>query len=516
MAREVSALMGERAPPISMIHSQPKYKQRPRRSHRPTPWRFESFTNPARNDGLVLHHWARKQPSDSRPADSNSADHVSNSDPDPSNSSAPPYYQFAKYDVHVQVPSYSDHLYDTSLQDPDWSKEETDYLVQLVADYAQKWPVVVDRYDFHNDNNDNDDNDNDKNSINNDSDNTAPKPRSMEQLKHRYYTVSAKVLAHETPISSMNTAQYNLYSTLHSFNPVQETARKKLAEGHLYRSQVEVDEETVLLAELQRIMINQQQLDNERKEIRERLEFPISTSSTSGVQYSTSQALGSLFQQLVQADRVKKDRKFKNLPDYPNATPSSAQASTTASQSANRDSSAITQPARKPTGAGRDSTTSTSDPSRHLSPHSEQRYFVTHHDRLSSGVSFASDKLHKPRTAKSTVQTERIAAALAHLKIPEVIPLPTQKVIEEFDKLMQKVNALLDLRKVAEKEQYEINVKSAEKTIKAEKESAVHVKEERRASTAQSQEGAPQVAGQKRSASVMSETGNQSTKRPRM
>lgn len=38
MAREVSALMGERAPPISMIPVQPKYKQRPRRSHKATPW----------------------------------------------------------------------------------------------------------------------------------------------------------------------------------------------------------------------------------------------------------------------------------------------------------------------------------------------------------------------------------------------------------------------------------------------------------------------------------------------
>jgi len=38
MAREVSALMGERAPPVSMIQVQPKYKQRPRRTQKVAPW----------------------------------------------------------------------------------------------------------------------------------------------------------------------------------------------------------------------------------------------------------------------------------------------------------------------------------------------------------------------------------------------------------------------------------------------------------------------------------------------
>jgi len=38
MAREVSALMGERAPPMSMIPVQPRYKQRPKRAHKAAPW----------------------------------------------------------------------------------------------------------------------------------------------------------------------------------------------------------------------------------------------------------------------------------------------------------------------------------------------------------------------------------------------------------------------------------------------------------------------------------------------
>lgn len=424
-------------------------------------------------------------------------------------------YQYAKYNVQVEVPTYDDDLYRSQLQDTDWTKEETDYLVNTIKDFGQKWPVVVDRYDFHPTKSEN-------------GSSMQPKERSMEDLKHRYYNISAKILAHSTPISSMNAQQYTLYSNLQAFNPAHEKQRKSLVNGHITRQQDEVNEETVLLAELQRIMINQQQLENERRDIRERLEFPISTSNASNAQYSSSAALGTLFQQLLQADRMKKDRKFKNVPDMPNnPTPSSAQggpSSAVTASGAHRDSiTSTTQPARK---GGRDSLAGpNSDGTRPLNAQSEQRYFITHHDRLSSGVSFASDKLHKPRNAKSAIQSERIAAVLAHLQIPEIIPVPTQKVVEDFERLMQKVTALLDMRKVAEKEEHEIRVRNAEKGIKGEKDAGagVSVKEERRMSAVAAQEhgaaGTGQTAGQKRSASVMSESvGNeqQSSKRPKM
>ena len=63
----------------------------------------------------------------------------------------------------------------------------------------------------------------------------------------------------------MTASDFTLYETLTKFNPTQEISRKKLAEGHLFRRANEVDEETVLLGELQRIMLNQAQLDNERE-----------------------------------------------------------------------------------------------------------------------------------------------------------------------------------------------------------------------------------------------------------
>ncbi len=83
-------------------------------------------------------------------------------------------------------------------------------------------------------------------------------------------------------------------------------------------------------------------------------------------------------------------------------------------------------------------------------------------DKLPSGVTFASDRLSKPRVAKSTIQTEKIATILSHAGVPDLIPLPTPAVIEAFDAIMAKVHTLLDMRKLAEKEEQELRVRGAE------------------------------------------------------
>lgn len=83
-------------------------------------------------------------------------------------------------------------------------------------------------------------------------------------------------------------------------------------------------------------------------------------------------------------------------------------------------------------------------------------------DKLPTGISFASDRLSKPRVAKSQAQTEKIGTILQHIGVPELIPLPTTPVIEQFDGIMSKVHALLDMRKLAEKEEQELRVRQAE------------------------------------------------------
>ena len=148
--------------------------------------------------------------------------------------------KFNQFNVQPDAPTYDDELYEKHLTNADWSKDETDYLIELYRECNGKWPVIVDHYSFGNE-------------------------RSMEDLKSRLYTISATLLRLTTPITSMTASEYGLFETLSNFNPGQEASRKKLAEGHLYRRANEVDEETVLLGELQRIMLNQATLDSERE-----------------------------------------------------------------------------------------------------------------------------------------------------------------------------------------------------------------------------------------------------------
>ncbi|KAK3112676.1 swr complex subunit [Teratosphaeriaceae sp. CCFEE 6253] len=348
-----------------------------------------------------------------------------------------PSAKFAKYSVNVDVPVYNPATYEQHLTHADWTQAETDRLFATYQDCSGKWPVIADRYE-------------------------GDRERSMEELKSRFYGASATLLSLNTPISSMTQPEYSLYDTLRTFDPTKEAARKRLAEGHLQRRQDEVDEETVLLSELQRIMLHQATLDGEREDLRRRLDHPVA--NTNGYPYSTSQSLTQLWQQLLTADRLKKNQRLRptgnaSFDGFPGTTPISARP---------RESNAGLPDAsgRRPT---RDSLASVTTPQStlpvDLSKGDLSRFgVIVGQDKLPSGVTFASDRLSKPRVAKSTVQTEKISAILQHAGVPELIPLPTPAVIESFDAIMAKVHALLDLRKLAEKEEQELRVRMAEAT----------------------------------------------------
>jgi DNA methyltransferase 1-associated protein 1 len=335
---------------------------------------------------------------------------------------------FTKYNVEPEVPSFTGPQYEEHLKHKDWTYEETNYLIDTYKECNGKWAVIIDRYD-------------------------RPE-RSMEDLKARFYYVSAQMLQLETPIQSMTAPQYKMYETLKNFNPTHETSRKRLAEGHLQRKKDEVDEEAVLLAELQRIMANQESLDNLREDLRRRLDYP--KANTNSYQYSTSQALHTLWQQLVNADRQRKTQRLRvGTAQSATSIETPSGAGQTSAPGRLRESNASTA-AHEP----EPSTSSTK-----LSAKDKLRFGVTEvgpGEKLPSGVSFASDKLSKPRIAKSSVQSEKIAAILAHVQVPELIALPTAPVIEAFESLMGKLHVLLDMRKVAEKEEQELKVREAE------------------------------------------------------
>ncbi len=263
------------APPRPALQTQPssdatiqapqpkRFKKSQIRSRgKPTHWSNDSSPVVSRKDHLQFRRWQRAN----------------------NNDQPPPYTRFGKYHVQVKVPVYNDEVYSSHLTNEDWTKDETDHLIEVYRDANGKWPVIADRYD-------------------------GGRERTMEELKARFYSVSAIMLSLTTPIHSMTGPQYALYDTLQKFDPSKEASRKKLAEGHLQRKQQEVDEETVLLGELQRIMLHLAQLDSEREDLRRRLDHPVA--NTSGYQYNTSQSLTQLWQQLLAADRLKKNQRLR-------------------------------------------------------------------------------------------------------------------------------------------------------------------------------------------------------------
>ena len=476
MARELYALLGERAPPVSMIQEQKQYKQRPKRPYRAAKWERTPFTNEARTDQLVLRHWRRQQ--EAKPVGEAEGAEAQNSEIQPET-----HYKFAKYNTQVTAPEYDQAQYDANLTNPNWTKEETDYLVEIYKEYAGRWAIITDRYEYA-----------PPTSIpssSSESDAIPPPPveRSMEDLKARFYDISAKLMAMQTPLEKMTASEYATYETLIKFSPERETTRKSIANALLNRNPEEVKEEEWLLQELQRITASQARFDAERREIRDRLEYPQNArdrsaaaatgnpaASASSDFYRSSQALQQLLQTLAHADRSKKRRNLLGA-DGILASPAAAgpggsspatatgAGSMSAMGTGGRDSfgGAAQKKGSMAAGSGGGgadaaAAAAAAAAARAFSPRSAAKYAVTTHDRVGSGVTFRTDRILKLRQAKSGAQTQRIGEALAALGVPEVIVLPTQEVCGEFERLVSAIGGLVDLRKVAEKEVGEIKV----------------------------------------------------------
>lgn len=411
-----------------------------------------------RSDDLQLKHWRKSQPAKPQVANGETnGENVENHEPQVT--TAPREYNFAKYNTAITVPTYTEEQYDEYLRSDSWSKEETDYLVGLVKEYYYKWPIIMDRYDYKS-------KDEPVPTIEEDSSMAVArasdhKGRTLEQLKARFYEVWAKCIeisaGGEKNMSESEFAQHEL---LTKYDPNKEKTRKDLVWQLASRSLEEVREEEFLLSELQRIMISAQKFEAERAEVRANLEIVKPNSGAqSTYQYNSLNTLNQLYAQLMAQDRNRKARHRLSLntadmiqsPATMNGIPGSAFGL--------RDSM---------TGSGQKrGSLAVQTPIRQLSPRRELRFGITTHDRLTSGVSFRSDKLLKLRQAKSQIQTQKIAAALIELEIPEIIVLPTDKIMTAFEALIQKVTKLVEARKVLEKEEGELRIAvniTAEKT----------------------------------------------------
>ena len=455
-----------------------------------------SFTNPARTDGLLLKHWRKKGAPKAAGTTGAGASRGEEEHESLNPDDAPDHtYHYAKFNLEITSPEYTAYEYQTHLQSDGWTKEETDYLVDLCASFDLRWPVISDRYQYPPY----------PASSSGACTNTIPADppfRSLEDLKARYYVVASRMMAVHHPLSSMSATEFDLHEKMSKFDAAQETRRKHMAEALLSRTPEEVAEENLLIAELKRITDAQDKLVEDRRELYARLESPspITLANTAALNpaaalainhpqtYQTSQGLTQLMQNLMNVDKNKKRRSLMGgggngpitsisttdvtsspVSNTPNPTPTTATMKDSLTSS-HRDSITSTTPLGTTTSSTTINNKKTTAAQalappqrRKLTPHELSLYGVSHHDRLTSGVTFRHDKVARMLAAKSNIQAQRVARALTELEIPPRLVMPTVKVCSEYERLINNIHVLVDVRKVAEKVEGEWKVLLASK-----------------------------------------------------
>lgn len=376
---------------------------------------------------------------------------------DTSTSAAPPTkeYQFAKYDVSIKVPTFTDEQYATHLQSTKWTREETDYMLGLVKEYSQKWPIIYDRYEWTAPQVDSSQKFANQQEYLKAVMKSKPHGRQLEQIKARYYEIWAKTLALKAGgMANMNEAEFQLHEALTKYNPETEVQRKELAWALHKRTVEEIREEEYLLSELQRIAISAHKFETERAEVRARLESAPTMGNTLGMPNSFA-AYNQLYSQLMAQDRNRKSRHRLSI-GQGDMMMQSPVGMTPLSAHGHRESMSGINNNQQKKGS-----ISQPTPVRSITASAEAKFGVTTHERLTSGINFRSDRLGKLRQAKSQIQTQKIAVALVELGIPDLIQLPTMRVLGAFEKLVARVQRLVDARKLVEKEEGECRVQGA-------------------------------------------------------
>lgn len=490
LAREVQSLGGDN--PIAIVPEVSVFKKRRFGSRKPAAkWELRQFSNSARTDGrsLVLRHWRRKHESNVPPLENQMQDVQGQPgqgvEDGQEKKEEVEDSTFAKFNVEVVVPQYSEDQYNSNLQNDDWTKDETDYLLELVKDFDLRWPVIWDRYEYVPKALPNGDADGDAEGAASTAVIPAPKPRTMEDLKARYYEVAAKMMAVQKPAQYMTRPEFELYEIMTNFNPQEETRRKDFAINTLARSKDEAREEESLLLEIKRILARTERFNEERRELYQRLDYPHTDQDISI--YKSSAGLQTLLQTLANADKSKKRKSLAEgvagptptsagfaVPGQPGAHPSSdgprresIAASATGGGHLRRDSliTPATPAEATPTSAAANKKKggAAQFERRKLTDQEEQIYGVSHHDRLTSGPTFRYEKINKLYSHKSGQQQLRITNLLLELDIPSRLIMPTAKVVSQFEQLWLAVTVLVDLRKVGDKADAEIKVEEAKK-----------------------------------------------------
>ncbi|MFH4979983.1 hypothetical protein AB6A40_006692 [Gnathostoma spinigerum] len=200
------------------------------------PWEWRPFVNEARTDGLRLSHWQR-------------VDKLDTAHP----------YPFARFNKVINIPVYTNEEYDKYLTSNKWTKEDTAYLFELCRRFDLRWVVIADRWE-------------------------GSVKKTMEEMKDRFYNV----------VNEINSARETETEPL-CYDAEHEKRRKEQLIKLWDRTEEQVEEEEMLLAELKRIEVRKRERERKAQDLQKLItateRAPVSPASTSN---TLSPAAGSL------------------------------------------------------------------------------------------------------------------------------------------------------------------------------------------------------------------------------
>lgn len=367
-------------------------------------------------------------------------------------------YHFSRFNIKPKVLQYTDTEYlavGGAGGENSWTREETDYLWQLCSEYDLRFNIISDRYDYYYS-----------------TSGTPGLPRSLEDIKYRYYSLVRALLAHRTPVHLMTPEETNYYQLL-LFDRDREVARKTMVETLFNRTPEEVKEEEYLLAEMKRILATQEKLLEERQDLFNRLDAPASTGSIAA--YTSSAGLGNLTALMHQGDKSKKRKSIvTGATGPPNIDTAAAIAGISRAGEQTPTTAGVSTPTMMKPGetpremkkalSTRDSTaantptTATVPAARLLSPATASHYGVTYpSEKLASGVYLRSSKIAPIKGGSA----QKVQAALGELGVPPKLTMATEKTCKKMEGLNQVVSQLLDARRLLEKLEGELRVEKA-------------------------------------------------------
>lgn len=179
-------------------------------------YEWRPFTNPSRGDDLQLSHWVKVYTSAANNTKSIPAEQDG--------------YPFAKYNIKPNVLRYNDEEWKSLVKpNSDWTKEETDYMLDLIETMDMRWLAVADRYEYQ---------------VKDAKGKTETKERSVEDIKERYYDVARQLMIGR---EGGTTGIANHVLIKHPFDAQHERRRKAGLEEYLKRDpEAEAQEEAIL------------------------------------------------------------------------------------------------------------------------------------------------------------------------------------------------------------------------------------------------------------------------------